>query len=477
MKVFNIDKLPILVGIDPWYGHEYHELRAIGRIKETIARIPVAPRLLYHRMVNLAIGSFDKLKEISAGEWMEIFCKAAKRIRSGEWEVESIMPPLSEYVRIVSLVSGLPEYRILKANETLAEDLERMETILKAQSPDGTLAPYQTWKSGGHWLWVPAGQMAAVRIPGNFPTINIMWLQVLSMRRPVTLLASMQDPFTPLRLAFALYAAGLPDGAISVCYGDAPALLSMANQIIWPGNPPADLLVEEGRLLCYHQGKSKVVILSNSTVSNLWERLAIMAMKASGRICTKLSALIVEKNVDLAASSLAKQIAKFSPLPLHHPKAFVPAFHDAGVCRDLAYRIQAAISRGAYDYSADVTKTPLICESEGLYFMRPTVLRISSTDKLFGAELPFPFVTVAEVSKADIPKICRNSLGVSLIGSDPDLLKELLLEPTISKLFQGEDFDCQYDPSEPHQGFVADFIFKKKAVRIYSNFNMGGLKK
>jgi hypothetical protein len=54
---------------------------------------------------------------------------------------------------------------------------------------------------------------------------------------------------------------------------------------------------------------------------------------------------------------------------------------------------------------------------------------------------------------------------VVLAGEDKMLAQELLLEPTIDKVFGSGALSTEFDPREPHEGFLLDFLFQKKAIR------------
>jgi thienamycin biosynthesis protein ThnO len=126
--------------------------------------------------------------------------------------------------------------------------------------------------------------------------------------------------------------------------------------------------------------------------------------------------------------------------------------------------IEGALARGARDLSQEAGGGDLLPESDGLAFLRPTVLVLEAGDPLFGAELPFPFVTVTAASREEIPSLCRGSLIVALVGCGGELTEALAFEPTVDKVFADEDFDHGYRPDEPHEGFLADFLFHKKSV-------------
>jgi thienamycin biosynthesis protein ThnO len=199
-----------------------------------LARVAVAPRLVQRQMVRVAEAAGPRLAAVPEADWWAIFATAAQSVRA---RIAAPAAHARPYAELVSRATGLPRTRVERAALTLADDCARMRAIVAAQAPAGTAVPYRT--GGGGWVWAPAGRHVAVRVPDNFPTIGIQWLQALALRRPVLLSTAPRDPFTALLLADALYGAGLPEGAISICHGDAPALWSLADQVLWPGDQDA----------------------------------------------------------------------------------------------------------------------------------------------------------------------------------------------------------------------------------------------
>jgi thienamycin biosynthesis protein ThnO len=368
-------------------------------------------------------------------------------------------------VRALSAISGLPLHRIRSGIRTVAGDLARMDEILAAQSPDGTLTPFRTGLVAGRpWRWQPAGRSVFVRVPANFPTIVVEWLQALAARRPVLLGTSAADPVSSHLFADALYRAGLPDGAVSMAHGDTTALCRMGDQVLWPGtDAPADVPV--GALKTYHFGRSKAVLTDAEPAPETWVRLARMATHGCGRLCTNLSGLAVSGDARGAAEKLAAALAT-PVLPLDADRALVPAFPEPGRADQLGRLIEQEIAAGAVDVTGEVTGVPLRVDIDGLAYLRPTVLLVDAESPLWGMELPFPFVTVAKIPRSRLRGACAGSLIVAVPGDEPDLVEQLTDEPSVNKVFGGADFDHGYDPIDPHEGYLADFLFRKKAVVI-----------
>lgn len=422
-----------------------------------LARLGSAGRLAQFRMAEEAGRVARRLRGVDDTAWFGLLRRAADgltaRLDSGDLDL---------WLRALSSVSGLPHRRAARGLRTAALDLARMEEILAAQSPDGTVAAYRT---GGHdprWSWRPAGRSVLVRQPGNFPTINVEWLQALAARRPVLLSTGAADPFTPVLLTEELYAAGLPEHGVSVVHGDAPALRRLADQVLWPGEDvPADL--PPGKVKTYHFGRSRAVIGDRSP-GNAWQRLAREAFAGCGRLCTNVSSLVVLGDPKEAAEALANEFALRPVLPLDDPRASVPAFPDRAVRDALALRIEREVAAGAVDVTAATTGVPLRVDLDGHAFLRPTVLLVDPGSPLFGTELPFPFTAVAHVPRSKAVAACAGSLIVSVVGEADGLVHALAEEPGVDKVFAGDRFDRGYHPCDPHEGHLADFLFKKKAV-------------
>jgi thienamycin biosynthesis protein ThnO len=423
-----------------------------------VARVDQASRLLQQRMARLAREAVPGLRDIDDGTWFGYFAQAGRSVAASLDE-----GGLAAHIAGLSRACGLPARRAARGIRAVAAQITGMDQILAAQSPDGTIAPYRTGNPGrAGWSWLPAGRTAMVRVPANFPTIVIEWLQVLAARRGTLVSTSRADPFTTEMFAAALHEAGLPSGAVSVCHDQSATFHRLADQVIWPGEQPA-ADIDPMRLKLYHFGRSKA-ILARPPDDDAWDRLTRLAFQGCGRLCTNVSSVLTAHGAQAAAESLAARFAKFPVLPLDDAQANVPAFPDHAGRDAVARLIEREIAAGATDITARLTDVPLRADLDGAAFLRPTVLLVPEDCELIQMELPFPFVTVAEVPRSRLAHVGRSSLIMSLVGDDPGLLAELTAEPTITKVFHGDKFDRGYDPVDPQEGYLADFLFQKKPV-------------
>ncbi|MEE6258686.1 aldehyde dehydrogenase family protein [Plantactinospora sonchi] len=423
-----------------------------------VAHVAQAGRLMQHEMVERARQVAPLLSSVEESAWFAHFHRAAEIV--ARWLADG---RLTDPARRLSRATGLPETRVLRGIAAVVGHLRRIEQIMAAQAPNGDLAAYRTGDCGAPWRWLPTGRTCMVRVPANFPTIMIEWLQVLAARRPVLVNTSDRDPFTAGIFVAALYEAGLPDGAVSLVHGDASTWVRLADQVVWPGEhaPPQH---DPARLKTYHFGRSKVVLGDEDPGAEVWTRLARLAFQGSGRLCTNMSALAVTGDPVRAARRLAEAFARYPARPLTEPAARVPAFPDRTEFEALVRMVEREVAGGAVDVTAEVTGQPLRIELDGVPYLRPTVLLTTADSPLFRTELPFPFTAVAPVERSRLGQACAHSLIVSVVGEDAEVVAALAAEPTITKVFSGALFDRGYQPEDPQEGYLADFLFQKKAL-------------
>lgn len=455
----NVMDIPSLVGSESSFGSTHFDVFDCTGHPYAVDQ---ASRLTQLRMIALTSTAETVLRAISDEAWFSLLRAAATGLIS---DLNSGRPSSEGYKfgLAVSGLTGVPFHKVLRAFRTLAGDLARMDAIVAAQSPTATAGAFHTGPARKPWTLCAAGRNVAIRIPHNFPTINLEWLQALALRRSVLLNPSLRDPCTALYLARALYRAGLPHGSISVCHGDAASFWHLADQVIWPGDTPPRFPMSRGQIKLFHQGRSKMIFLDRPP-DDVWELLAHMILQGCGRLCTNPSGLLSPLDAEWIGMQVAERLASVPILSLDDPQAVVPATTNSKERQHIVDSIGEALRRGGADLTARVSPQPLVVEKDGLHYLRPTVLHVAPDDPLFGVEFPFPFVTVASVTRERLVRACRHSMIVSVFGDDPPLIEALAGEPTIDKVFHGDFIGRGYEPTDPHEGYLADFLFQKKAV-------------
>jgi len=216
-------------------------------------------------------------------------------------------------------------------------------------------------------------------------------------------------------------------------------------------------------------GSSKLVV--DDDYADKIDKITTLALPSilsnSGRGCINLSAIVTTRNADLIAENIASKVATIEIKDPINRKAMIAAFKSKADVQSINEQIEMEIStNGCIDITSQFRDTPRVIEAYDTTFILPTVILCKNHRiPLFGKEFPFPFITITEVDRTELSDAASNSLVVTLLSDDRKLLRELLYKNDIAKLYQGEYPTNLIDFSDPHEGFISDFLFKKKAMR------------
>lgn len=424
----------------------------------------ITPAVMVH---DVARRKTSALRSLPIREVLDIFARAADIFCAGR--PDGLEP--EAYVRSASLTSGLP--LSITRRHTLGvfpPALRMMSRFLEVQSPGGLdvfdshVYPAANIRVG----LVPRGHNVGFMMPGNHPATHFTWLMAVAMKVPVVVRPSSDDLFTPYRLATSLLDAGLPEEAIVFVPGghdlvDA-IVQSCALSVLFGGQVLADRYASNRNVRIHGPGRSKVVVLGDADFDATVDLICRLVMDDAGRGCINGSAVVVEGDAGRLAAAVAAALERVpivSPLVEGAPLGAVrPREADA---------YNAFIDNGLGANAIELTpgRGHRVATVDGAPIMRPTVIQVQSFEHpLYGMELPFPFVVFAPAaSRQEILRAARQSLAVVIAGRDDALVRDLLLEPTIEKVFDDGALSTEFDPLEPHEGFLLDFLFHKKALR------------
>jgi hypothetical protein len=79
-------------------------------------------------------------------------------------------------------------------------------------------------------------------------------------------------------------------------------------------------------------------------------------------------------------------------------------------------------------------------------------------------ELPFPCVWVAPWSPSDGLAPLRDTLVLTVVTCDDDLIDRLVAEPSIGNVHVGNHPTCEMEPGDPQDGYLAEFLMRSKTV-------------
>jgi len=399
---------------------------------------------------------------------LDIFHQASKLFWEGK--ADGLEP--EEYVRCASLTSGMPISIVRRLTLGFFPHLlSTMEQFLLLQSPGG-LAVFDNYiyQVGEIFVGlVPRGRNAGFIMPGNHPSTHYMWLSALAMKMPLMVRPSYRDVFTPYRLVMSLLEAGLPEDALAFFPGGHELVDTItqatALTVVFGGQEIADRYGRDNHVKVYGPGRSKAVVLANADFKEAVDTIYHLIMDDGGRGCINCSAVIVEGNAQELADAVSarlKQIPVISPL---EESALLGAMTNTKEAESYNSLIDSRLSPDAQEWSAIAGGR--IAKIGDVMLMLPTVIEVPSfAHPLFGIELPFPFAVFTSAnSREEILLAAQHSLAVVVVGEDEDFSQELLLEPSIDKVFVSGALSTELDPREPHEGFILDFLFQKKAFQ------------
>lgn len=456
--------IPALIGRGPEGYISLDRQSVTGVDGCRLAETTIAPALLVHA---LARRPSSALHDFPIRALLEVFKRAADIFSTGQPDGLTA----EEFVRNVALNTGLPLSASRNRTIGLFPDAFRtMDRFLEIQSPAGLdVFDSHIYEARGIRLGlVPRGQNVGFVMPGNHPSTHFMWLGALAMKMPVVLRPSMDDLFTPYRLIRSLLEAGLPNDAVAFVPGAhelVDALVETCSlSVLFGGQQFVDRYASNNRVKIHGPGRSKVVVFADADLDHAVNVIVRLVMDDAGRGCINASAVIVEGSARRLARAVAAALECVPILSPLSERALLGATRPAQ-----AAAFNAIIDRGLGSDAIELAPGPArrVATIDGLTIMRPTVIEVPTFQhSLFGMELPFPFVVFASAPRQDLVRAARNSLAVVMAGDDPVLTKQLLLEPTIDKVLAEGALSTEFDPLEPHEGFLLDFLYQKKAFRL-----------
>jgi acyl-CoA reductase-like NAD-dependent aldehyde dehydrogenase len=419
-------------------------VEVIGVDGSMLAEVRTAPKLL----AQLAIR-----RTCAADVAPDVFSRAGKLFA----EAELAGQDPEEYSRQAALASGVPVSVFAAGMVTLRAGLDELAAANAAESPLPVQGP------GYAVRWLPKGRLLAVVAASNHPEPHLTWARALSLGYGVIVRPGGRDPFTAIRLAGALLAAGLPPASLAVLPSDHLAaehlVKTVGRAVVYGGADAVSHWAGQAAVLVRGPGRSKALLdapLSDAVLEHLAQ-----AVSAGGGVrCANISVLRTSGDIAMVADRLADRLAAVAVRSVLHPLAALPAF-DRARATALAATLARLRQAGLRDHSGD----PLVRAQDGSYVARPVVL--STADRrhpMIGTELPFPFVAVAPWSPGDGLASLRESLVLNLIGVGEDLVERALREPSIRKVVVGLLPPWTTRAELPHDGSMASFLLEPKAL-------------
>ncbi|MVU82992.1 aldehyde dehydrogenase family protein [Nocardia sp. ET3-3] len=371
---------------------------------------------------------------------------------------------VSEYQRTVSATTGIPITVVRESTGDIARAAQRIHHSLENARPS---AAVRSWRDpltrAGRAVWTRRGEVFAVHAAGNHPAVHQGWLDAVALGYRVAVRPSRREPFTPYRLITALREAGLGDDRIALLPTDhraADDILRHADLgMVYGGAEVVRKYAGDPRILPQGPGRSKILITAETAWEPILDTLVESISGGAGVGCVNATAVLVEGDPTPVAAALAERLAALPSLPATDERAVLPV-----APMGLARRWNEHLRQRAAGTKAWLGGDGIIDDlGDGTAVLRPAVHQLDSpfADQL-GAELGFPCVWLAPWDRDAGIRPLRDTLVLTAVTTDVDLIDELVAEPTIANIYIGDHPTPWMAPGLPHDGHLAEFLMRTK---------------
>ncbi len=468
--------LPILRAGRPYRSIDRVRLSHIGT-GEPIAEVSQANRGLIARDLRHTAINRRRLAEIPVSELVAICKRAARLFAKEDLPLDDgASQTAADYVRQLSATTGMPETLGRSNMEKIRFVLDEMEMVLcgLTRGLDLSILDSGWGKEAGRTIsYLGQARALGAILPNNSPGVHSLWIPSIALQVPVVLKPGRQEPWTPLRIARALQAAGCPPEALSFYPSDhsgaAEILLRTDRSMLFGDVTTLDAWRDDQRVQLHGPGWSKVLIGDDH--GDRWEEwLDVMVASIAdngGRSCVNASGVWTPAHGDAIAEALAGRLGTIAALPLDHPDARLAAFSDPRQARSLSEHIDRLLKvPGAEDVTARLRGGDRIAEVAGCTFLLPTVIRCTDPEHpLATSEFLFPFVSVVQVPQEDMLERIGPTLVASAITDDPRFRADLIACPDIDRLNLGPIRTNQVCWDQPHEGNLFEHLYRQRAVQ------------
>ncbi|MEU5979272.1 aldehyde dehydrogenase family protein [Streptomyces sp. NPDC047315] len=426
---------------------------------DPVAELSLAPSLY----VTRAIKALRRAPAPPVEARAAAFARAARAFATEP--VAGLTP--QEYQHTVSAVTGIPISVVRDATGSLARAAELIHRSVENARPVGAVDSWRDPRArDGAAVWTRRGEVFAVHAAGNHPAVHEGWLDALALGYRVAVRPSRREPFTPHRLVTALREAGFGDEGVVLLPTDhdvAGDVLGHADfGMVYGGADVVAKYAGDPRVLPQGPGRSKVLITAETEWEPIVDTLVESISSGGGVGCVNATGVLVEGDPSPVAAAIAERLAALPSLPSTDERAVLPV-QPVGLARrwDGLLRQRAAGTKAWLGGDGVVDDL-----GDGSAVLRPAVHQLDSPfAQQLGIELGFPCAWVAPWDRDAGIRPLRNTLVLTAVTTDADLIDALVAEPTIANVYVGDHPTPWMEHGLPHDGYLAEFLMRTKTVR------------
>jgi acyl-CoA reductase-like NAD-dependent aldehyde dehydrogenase len=370
----------------------------------------------------------------------------------------------NSYVRLASGISGVPIAVTRSAARSVVDAIASAFSVTSHARPAGAALDWRDGRTAkGGAVWVRRGGVFAVLASGNGPGVHGLWPQALALGYRVAVRPSRREPFTGHRLVHALREAGFRPEDVTYLPTDhrgADELIRSADlAMVYGSQDIINKYANDPTVFVNGPGRAKIVITAEQDWRDHLDVITDSVAHLGGIACVNTTAVLYEGDPAPLAHAIAERLSAIRVLPTEDEQAVLPTQNI-----DQAKALAGHLARVAAGASPVLGADQVVAELSGsCAALRPAVHLLTEPDvATLNVELPFPCVWISPWSRAEGLEPLRDSLVVTAITDDDDLIDDLIDEPTIANVYRGDRPTYYAAPEIPHDGFLADFLMRNK---------------
>ena len=242
----------------------------------------------------------------------------------------------------------------------------------------------------------------------------------------------------------------------------ADALLRGADLgLVYGGEDVVRKYASDPSVLPQGPGRSKILITREVDWRDHLDVIVDSVSGHGGTGCVNTTAVFVESDPGPLCAALAERLAALPSLPPEDPAAVFPVQPLA-----TAKALQAHLQHRASGTKAWLGGERVLGElGDGSAVLRAAVHQLEHPEApQAAAELPFPCVWVAPWTREVGLGPLRDSLVLTALTHDEDLVSALVQEPSIGNVYVGDQPTHRMESGLPHDGYLAEFLMRCKSV-------------
>jgi hypothetical protein len=434
------------------------EARCLGvphRTRRQLEICDVAGRIVGEISLMPPIYIQDKISQMRAAGSLSITHRYEKLKEASQIYKKETLAGLNPqaYVNLVANVTGLQEIVITNSLANIAYSLNNMSEILKCATPTGAVWDWNDPRvKAGCSLFSRRGDVVSIITSGNGPGVHGFWPQAIALGYRTIVKPSSREPFTAQRLVHALELAGLAEyvALIPADHEGTENLITESDlAIVYGGADVAARYSRNHRVHVQGPGRSKIVVGKDVRHEEAVTIAANSVLSLGGAACVSTSAILVEDDYIGFAQKLRQELKIQSqdyPLTLGRQQ-------EVDIYEKL---LKFDNEPWVYDrsFSMGYPLTPHLNVVE------------SAQDAKVQRELPFPCVTVAPFNVQNDYEVLSNSLVVTVLSRQQDMITKLARDASIANIYVGKIPTTWMDFRIPHDGYLADFLMCNRGIRI-----------